>query len=80
MLTAVGSIPCSHTGSCVRHERISTETMLHDCYCSERFLMAYGTKIMPCRDNSLWEKVSGPEVLPPVLYMRRKLEAHPKIG
>lgn len=58
-------IPCSHAVSCLRHERISTESMVHDCYSSERFLMAYGPKIMPCKDKSMWEKVSGPKILPP---------------
>jgi hypothetical protein len=43
-------IPCSHAISCLRHERIPTETMVHDCYCSARFLLAYGPKIKACSD------------------------------
>jgi hypothetical protein len=50
-------IPCSHVVSCVRQERLPTETMVHDCCSSTRFLIAYGPKIMPCKDKSLWEKV-----------------------
>ena len=58
-------IPCSHAISCLRHERIPTESMVHECYSSAWFLLAYGPKIMPCSDPTTWEKVPGPEVLPP---------------
>ena len=58
-------IPCSHAISCLRHERIPTESMVHDCYSSTRFLVAYGPKIMSCSDKTTWEKVSAPKVLPP---------------
>lgn len=39
--------------------------MVHSCYSSEMFLVAYGPKIMPYSDRDRWEKVSGPQVLPP---------------
>jgi len=45
--------------------------MVHDCYTSARFLIAYGPKIYPCADKSIWEKVQGlPVVLPP-LYEKK---------
>ena len=70
-------IPCSHAISCLRHERIPTETMVHDCYTSARFLIAYGPKIYPCADKSIWEKVQGVPVVLPPLY-EKKVGTPPK--
>jgi len=38
-------IPCSHAISCMRHERISPESVVHECYSSARYLIIYGPKI-----------------------------------
>jgi hypothetical protein len=59
-------IPCSHAISCLRHERISPESMVSNCYSTSSFLLAYGISIWPCKDKSTWEKVDAEEVLPPV--------------
>ncbi|CAN6239724.1 unnamed protein product [Urochloa humidicola] len=59
-------IPCSHAISCLRHERIPPESVLPMCYSTDAFSRAYGGNIWPCSDKSLWEKVNGPEILPPV--------------
>ncbi|CAN6361008.1 unnamed protein product [Urochloa humidicola] len=59
-------IPCSHAISCLRHERISPESVVHDCYSTKSFLLAYGPKIWPCNDQSMWQNVQGLTVLPPV--------------
>ena len=59
-------IPCNHAISCLRHERISPESILSNCYSTDAFKRAYGFNIWPCSDKSTWEKVDGPEVLPPV--------------
>lgn len=59
-------IPCQHDISCLRHERIPPESVVHDCYSIASFNKAYETNILPCNDKSLWVKVGGPEVLPPV--------------
>jgi hypothetical protein len=40
--------------------------MVHDCYSTTKYLMAYGPKIIPCNDKILWQKVFGPKILPPV--------------
>ena len=58
-------IPCSHAISCLRHERIPIDSMVHDCYSSSKFLLAYTPKIMPCSDPITWEKVPRPDVLSP---------------
>jgi len=59
-------IPCSHAISCLRIERIPSECMVHECYSTATYLKAYGPKIYPCKDRSMWQKVEGPNVLPPV--------------
>jgi hypothetical protein len=59
-------IPCSHAISCLRHERISPESVVNECYSTTRYLLAYGPKIWPCNDKSMWHKVDGLEVRPPV--------------
>ena len=59
-------IPCSHAISCMRHERISPESVVHECYSSARYPIIYGPKIWPCNDQSQWTKVIETEVLPPV--------------
>ena len=59
-------IPCKHAISCLRHERISAESVLHPCYSVESFNRAYGNNIWPCKDMSTWEKVNGPPILPPI--------------
>jgi hypothetical protein len=59
-------IPCQHAISCLRHERIPPESMVHDCYRLHAFNMAYVANIMPCRDKRTWEHVDGPIMRPPV--------------
>lgn len=59
-------IPCSHAINCSRNERIYPESVVNDCYSTERYLLAYGPKIWPCNDKSIWHKVRGPEVRPSV--------------
>ena len=59
-------IPCNHAISCLRHERIPAESVLPACYSTEAFGSAYGFNIWPCRDQTLWEKMDGPEIKPPV--------------
>lgn len=59
-------IPCNHAISCLRHERISPESVLPNCYSTDAFRTAYGFNIWPCSDKRTWEKVDGPEVLPPI--------------
>ncbi|XP_066160352.1 uncharacterized protein [Oryza sativa Japonica Group] len=62
----ITGIPCNHAISCLRHERISAESVLPDCYSTEAFNRAYGFNVWPCNDKSKWEKVNGPKILPPV--------------
>lgn len=59
-------LPCCHAIACLRHERIRPESVLPNCYSVETFNKAYGYNIWPCKDRSQWERVTGPEVLPPV--------------
>lgn len=59
-------IPCHHSVSCFRHERISPESMVHTCYSLTAFKNAYCEIIMPCRDQREWEKTNGCLVQPPV--------------
>lgn len=40
--------------------------MVHECYSSASFLKAYGPKIWPTSDKSMWTKVQGHQVMPPV--------------
>jgi len=58
-------IPCQHAVSCLRHERIPVESVVHECYSLEAFSRAYDSKVIPCRDITLWENINGPTVLPP---------------
>jgi hypothetical protein len=67
-------IPCQHAISCLRHERIPPEFVVHDCYSIASFSKAYESNILPCNDKSLWMKVDGPQVLPPVYV--KKWEGH----
>ena len=62
----LSGIPCCHAISCLRHERIPTESVLPPCYSVEAFMSAYGHNIWPCKDITEWEKVNGEEVKPPV--------------
>ena len=59
-------IPCSHAISCLRHERITPEDVLPVCYRTATFKAVYNFNIMPDKDKTLWEKVNGPKVLPPI--------------
>ncbi|CAO1944571.1 unnamed protein product [Urochloa humidicola] len=63
-------IPCQHAISCLRHERIQSESVVHECYSIQSFHRAYESNILPCKDMSTWEKVNGPLVLPP-LYEKK---------
>ena len=59
-------IPCQHSISCLRHERISPETMVHDCYSINCFKVVYDEVIVPCRYETEWESMNGCLVEPPV--------------
>lgn len=63
-------IPCYHAVACLRHERIRPESVLPACYSVETFYKAYGFNIWPCKEKTEWDKVGGPEVLPPV-YVKK---------
>jgi hypothetical protein len=63
-------IPCCHAVSCLRHERITPESVLPNCYSLEAYNSAYAYSIWPCKDKSEWEKMNGPDVLPPVYEKR----------
>lgn len=63
-------ISCNHAISCLRHERISLETVLLNCYSTDAFKRVYDFNIWPCSDKTIWEKVDGLEVLPPVYEKR----------
>lgn len=63
-------VPCSHAIACLRHERIAPESVLHACYSVHSFGTAYGFNIWPCKDKLDWEKVNGPQVMPP-LYEKK---------
>jgi hypothetical protein len=76
-------IPCCHAISCLRHERISPESVLPNCYSLDAYNSAYANSIWPCKDKSEWEKVDAAQVLPPVYEKRigrppkaRKKQAH----
>ena len=59
-------IPCNHAVACLRHERFPTEEMMPSCFSIETYGKVYGFNIMPCKDQSLWEKTNGPQVQPPI--------------
>lgn len=63
-------IPCSHAISCLRHERINPEEKVSFCYTIQAYKQAYGSNIMPVRDQIHWEKMNGVEVKPP-LYEKK---------
>ena len=63
-------IPCSYAISCLRHERISEDSVLPWCYSIEAFSKAYGWNILICNDKSAWKDIGGPEVKPPVYEKR----------
>jgi hypothetical protein len=76
-------IPCCHAVSCLRHEKIPPESVLPSCYSLDAYNRAYANSIWPCKDKSQWEKMNGPEVLPPFYEKRagrppkaRKKQAH----
>ena len=47
-------IPSSHAISCLRIERIPPESMVHECNSTATYPKAYGPKIYPCKDRSMW--------------------------
>jgi hypothetical protein len=49
-------IPCCHAIACFRHDEISPETMVHECYSIATYMQAYGYNIWPVRDKIHWEK------------------------
>ncbi|XP_066163390.1 uncharacterized protein [Oryza sativa Japonica Group] len=59
-------IPCCHAIDCIREERLSEQDFLPFCYSIEAFKSVYANNIMPCSDRANWEKMNGPQVLPPV--------------
>lgn len=58
-------IPCRHSISCARDERIKPEDLVSHCYSISAFKAAYGEIIMPCRDHREWESMNGILVKPP---------------
>uniref|UniRef100_A0A8R7QPE3 SWIM-type domain-containing protein n=1 Tax=Triticum urartu TaxID=4572 RepID=A0A8R7QPE3_TRIUA len=58
-------IPCSHSIACLRSERIKPDQMVNNCYSLNSYMQAYGANIMPLRDQTEWQQVNGPTVLPP---------------
>ena len=64
------SIPCCHAVSCLRHERITPESVLPSCYSLDAYNNAYAYSIWPCRDKSEWEEIDAQQVLPPVYEKR----------
>ena len=66
----LSGIPCSHAISCLRHERITPESVVPECYSSNSYLSAYGHNVWPCKDKSTWQKVGGNVILPPV-YVKK---------
>ena len=44
-------IPCHHSITCFRHERISPESMVHTCYSVANIKLCYNEVIMSCRDS-----------------------------
>jgi len=62
----LAGIPCQHAISCLRHERIPPESVVYECYSVDTFNRAYEPIIFPCKDMATWEKVNGPQVVPPV--------------
>ena len=63
-------IPYSHAISCLRHERITPESVVPECYSSNSYLSAYGHIVWPCKDKSTWQKIGGNVILPPV-YVKK---------
>lgn len=59
-------IPCCRAIACIREERLSEQDLLPFCYSIEAFKIVYDNNIMPCSDKAKWEKMNGPQVLPPV--------------
>lgn len=59
-------IPCCRAIACIREERLSEQDLLPFCYSIEAFKSVYDNNIMPCSDKAKWEKMNGPQVLPPV--------------
>ncbi|EEC68507.1 hypothetical protein OsI_36776 [Oryza sativa Indica Group] len=51
---------------CRREDRLSEENFLPHCYSINAFKAVYADNIMPCNDKSKWEKMNGPQILPPV--------------
>ena len=58
-------IPCCHAIACIKEERLSEQDFLPFCYSIEAFKSVYANNIMPCSDRANWEKMNGPQVLPP---------------
>ena len=70
-------IPCNHAIACLRHERILVEDMLPSCYSTETYSNVYAFNIMPCRDKTMWEKMNGPLVQPPIYEKRLEGQQNP---
>ena len=54
--------PCCHAIAYFRHDEISPETMVHECYSIETYMQSYGYNIWPVRDKIHWEKMNGVDV------------------
>ena len=62
----LAGIPCCHAISYIRHERITPESILPNCYSLQAYNSAYAYSTWPCKDKSEWEKMDAPQVLTPV--------------
>ncbi|XP_066164589.1 uncharacterized protein [Oryza sativa Japonica Group] len=59
-------IPCCHAIACIREDHLSEEDFLPHCYSINAFKAVYAENIIPCNDKANWEKMNGPQILPPV--------------
>jgi hypothetical protein len=59
-------IPCHHAIACCRNDRISPESLVHNCYSIETYKKAYAHTLVPLRARCFWEKMNGVTVHPPL--------------
>jgi hypothetical protein len=56
--------------SALRHDKISPESYVHDCYSIERYCKAYEHIIWPCRDVREWDKVDAMAIKAPKIVKK----------
>ncbi|KAM0914817.1 hypothetical protein ACQ4PT_011247 [Festuca glaucescens] len=66
----LSGIPCWHALSALRHDKISPESYVHDCYSIERYCKAYEHIIWPCRDVREWDKVDAMAIKAPKIVKK----------